>query len=132
MQTVTCNPKKYFGIANDQCPAAFMAHFPCRPGAADHKLCKTQWHTQCKSFEQMRTTFLCEGSRSEGPGMNKVQDGLKSVGLYGGTCSCADGAVYLVGDEMNRCGSLACKNGVSGSCKTQVSNEWAFRRVECA
>ena len=32
VQQRTCNPKKYFGIANDLCPAAFMAHFPCDAG----------------------------------------------------------------------------------------------------
>ena len=33
IQQRSCDPAAYFGQANEQCPAAFMAHFPCKPGA---------------------------------------------------------------------------------------------------
>jgi len=53
------------------------------------------------------------------------------VGVWGGTCTCPDGSAYLVGDEMNKCGSLACINGVSGPCN-RYKSEWAGRKVICA
>ena len=33
------------------------------------------------------------------------------VGLWGGECTCPDGEVYLVGDNLDLCGSLACAGG---------------------
>jgi len=62
---------------------------------------------------------------------NIVIEYSDNVGVWGGTCTCADGLVYLVGDEGNACGSLACENGLPGSCNHYVSI-WAHRKVKCA
>ena len=39
----SCNPAKYFVQANDMCPAAFRAHFPCQPGTHDYVFCTGRW-----------------------------------------------------------------------------------------
>jgi len=62
---------------------------------------------------------------------NEVIDEDKTAGVWGGTCTCPDGVVYLVGDENNECGSLACENGEPGICNHYVSL-WSHRRVKCA
>ena len=36
---LSCNPAKYFVQANDQCPLAYRAHFPCNPDRKDYKFC---------------------------------------------------------------------------------------------
>jgi hypothetical protein len=36
---LSCNPAKYFVQANDQCPLAFRANFPCDPARKDYKFC---------------------------------------------------------------------------------------------
>ena len=38
-QQLSCNPAKYFVQANDQCPLAFRAHFPCEFGTKDYDFC---------------------------------------------------------------------------------------------
>ena len=48
---------------------------------------------------------------------NQVQQSAPDVGAWGGTCTCPDGGVYLVGDNFDSCASLACVGGVSGSCE---------------
>jgi len=53
-----------------------------------------------------------------------------TAGVWGGTCTCPDGQVYLAGDENNACGSLACEGGVAGICNHYVS-VWAHRRIKC-
>ncbi len=127
----TCNPATQFGTAHDECPAAFMAHFPCKKERADYNHCMSGHHLGCKDFWVMRTTFLCD---NPGPrkGVNRVLHGQEHVGVWGGECTCPDGSVFLVGDEMNECGSLACHNGLAGQCHKEPNNEWAFREVHCA
>ena len=39
----SCNPAKYFTQANDMCPFAYKAHFPCNPNTLDYKFCKGTW-----------------------------------------------------------------------------------------
>ncbi|KAL1499595.1 hypothetical protein AB1Y20_011794 [Prymnesium parvum] len=36
---LSCNPAKYFVQANDQCPLAYRAHFPCEWGTKDYDFC---------------------------------------------------------------------------------------------
>ena len=48
---------------------------------------------------------------------NHVQRRTPGVGGWGGTCTCPDGAVYQVGSP-DGCYTLACVNGVSGTCGT--------------
>ena len=137
IQQRSCNPAFFFGQANEQCPAAFMAHFPCKPGAPDFMQCNSQHHEQCQNDNMMRTTFLCpqlpERKHNNRLVVNHVLDGQENgVGLWGGTCTCPDGAVYLVGDNGDLCGSLACVNGVAGKCNEWFSYEWAYRKVVCA
>ena len=38
-QQLSCNPAKYFVQANDKCPEAFKAHFPCDETKADYRFC---------------------------------------------------------------------------------------------
>ena len=54
-----------------------------------------------------------------------------AVGLWGGTCTCPDGAKYEVGDNGDLCGSLACVGGIAGECHHRASDAWAHRRVHC-
>jgi hypothetical protein len=42
-QQLSCNPAKYFVQANDQCPLAFRAHFPCDPTKKDDKFCHGEY-----------------------------------------------------------------------------------------
>ena len=36
-------------------------------------------------------------------------------GQWGGTCTCPDGTVYQVGDRYDRCQTLNCVNGATGT-----------------
>lgn len=62
---------------------------------------------------------------------NLVEENQVHIGSWGGSCTCPDGSVYQVGDNMNHCGSLACVGGVSGSCQRSFG-PWAQRKVTCA
>ena len=53
------------------------------------------------------------------------------IGVWGGTCTCPDGRVYLVGDEGNMCASVGCDGGIQGDCPGGET-EGAFRKVVCA
>ena len=48
---------------------------------------------------------------------NVKETGVSDVGGWGGTCTCPDGETYLVGDQNDECGSLACEGGTSGISK---------------
>jgi len=52
------------------------------------------------------------------------------VGGWGGSCTCPDGSVYQAGDNYDHCGSLACINGVSGTCNRR-NGPWSGRKVIC-
>jgi len=58
-QRLTCNPANDFGIANEVCPKAFWAYFPCINSRADYKICQTQWHLQCNDDQTWYATFDC-------------------------------------------------------------------------
>jgi len=62
---------------------------------------------------------------------NKVFKNDPAVGVWGGTCTCPDGSVYLAGDLNNGCASLACEGGEAGMCNHYVSL-WKNTRVQCA
>ena len=62
---------------------------------------------------------------------NSIKVDSKEAGSFGGTCTCPDGQVYLVGDRNDDCGSLACVGGMPGLCNRYVS-EWRNRIVTCA
>jgi hypothetical protein len=51
-------------------------------------------------------------------------------GGWGGSCTCPDGQVYQVGDNMNSCGSLACNGGKSGTCHRK-NGAWSKASVSC-
>lgn len=63
--------------------------------------------------------------------LNQVFDYAPDVGGPGGSCTCQDGSVYQVGDNMDSCGSLACINGTPGACSPSFG-EWSFRKVVCS
>jgi len=52
-------------------------------------------------------------------------------GEYGGACTCPDGQVYQVADNLDWCGSLACIGGTSGECNSR-EGPWSKNRVTCA
>jgi len=75
---LSCNPAKYFVVANDQCPFAFKANFPCDPAQPDYDFCTgaaggavvypkvskvpTPYHKLCGSHAMIRDTFKCTES----------------------------------------------------------------------
>jgi len=54
-----------------------------------------------------------------------------AAGGWGGSCTCPDGSVYLVGDNFDGCDSLACFGGVSGTCNKEYGF-WSGTKVSCA
>jgi hypothetical protein len=89
----SCNPAKYFPLANDKCPLAYRAHFPCVSGRRDHQFCSSGYHNLCDSHNSIRTTFLCEEEEPARPGMNQAKFGLTwnmgdPLGVWGGSCTC--------------------------------------------
>ena len=131
VQQRTCNPAKFFGQANEQCPAAFAAHWPCSPERLDFEQCKSGHHKVCDDLTLLRATFLCEQVPKR-EGINYVLHGQADIGVWGGSCTCPNGGVYQVGDHADMCGTLACTGGVAGTCNKEVDSAWAFRSVECA
>jgi len=61
---------------------------------------------------------------------NIVEENAPGVGGWGGSCTCPDGSVYQVGDNIDYCDSLACIGGVSGTCNRR-HGVWARRKVTC-
>ena len=57
-----------------------------------------------------------------------------NIGSWGGNCTCPDGQVYIVGDNMDFCKSLACEGGVSGKCTQNfaANNNRSGYGVKCA
>merc|ERR1719499_1134937 len=62
--------------------------------------------------------------------VNIVEENAPGVGGWGGSCTCPDGSVYQVGDNIDFCDSLACIGGVSGTCNRR-HGEWSRRKVTC-
>merc|ERR1711998_62690 len=52
-------------------------------------------------------------------------------GEYGGSCTCPDGQVYQVGDNLDMCKTLACIGGTAGTCK-RYKGKWSNAKVVCA
>merc|ERR1719160_279088 len=52
-------------------------------------------------------------------------------GGWGGSCTCADGQVYQVGDNGDSCATLACEGGIRGKCNKH-GGEWSGASVTCA
>ena len=50
----------------------------------------------------------CAPAAPRAPSSNAVVENDFTAGSFGGTCTCPDGQVYLVGDNTDQCGSLAC------------------------
>ena len=178
-QQLSCNPAKYFVQANDQCPLAYRAHYPCDEAKKDYVFCTSNYHKMCASHEVLRDCFHCPtelpghtwrviGPRDEGydalrddnrewmnsgPPLhpeqgNEIRYGLDwemgvPLGVWGGTCTCPDGRVYTAADRGNACrawttpgtvhdaGNFNCFGGVEGPCQ-QEQGRWAFREVHCA
>eukprot|EP00966_Prymnesium_polylepis_P107059 2479012-Prymnesium_polylepis.1 len=90
---------------------------------------------------------LVAGALAQGavaaPHANVYEEDVDNVGLWGGECTCPDGTVYLVGDQLDHCGSLAvpfaatrianpCIGGTNGECNEYETDEWRHRKVTCA
>lgn len=52
------------------------------------------------------------------------------TGGHGGSCTCPNGEVYQVGDNGDNCATLACINGVSGTCNAE-GGDWSGNKVTC-
>jgi hypothetical protein len=52
-------------------------------------------------------------------------------GGWGGSCTCPDGKVYQVGDNMNSCGSLACFGGGKAGTCNRYNGAWSKASVTC-
>lgn len=67
---------------------------------------------------------------------NRVVVGAQAAGIWGGTCVCPDGTIYLVGDSGHGCEGpmdLACYGGgVAQSTCIKNEGEWSHRQVTCA
>ena len=53
---------------------------------------------------------------------------------FGGTCTCPSGLTYNVGDidgTAQKCGKLACKDGLHGACSEQIDEEYKGHSVTC-
>lgn len=59
IQQKTCNPASQFADANDRCPQAFHAHFPCQDWRMDYKQCLTGWHNVCEDAQLLKNTMIC-------------------------------------------------------------------------
>merc|ERR1712039_634157 len=51
-------------------------------------------------------------------------------GGWGGQCTCPDGEVYEVGDNIDHCATLACIGGTSGTCNKK-DGSWSKNKVTC-
>jgi hypothetical protein len=90
---------------------------------AGDEVCQLSVNKSC----QGGTPGACGESQ---PKTNLVVQGYNSAGFMGGTCTCPDGEVYLVGDNSDQCKTLACEGGVSGHCNMFIGL-WSFRKVSC-
>mgnify|MGYP007078250236 CR=1 FL=1 len=54
----TCDLEEAFAVANEECPAAMMAHFPCLKERPDYRFCEQGWHRECAELETLR----CDGA----------------------------------------------------------------------
>ena len=70
------------------------------------------------------------------PGDNFVQENVRGVGSWGGTCRCPDGRKYEAGSVgsmstvTGTCLKLACVNGEMINCN-KFSGAWSHRKVTC-
>jgi len=72
-QQLSCNPAKYFVQANDMCPLAFRAHFPCVKHSKDYEFCISGYHDLCTSHDLLRETFGCAHPHTPPAGTNEVK-----------------------------------------------------------
>ena len=61
---------------------------------------------------------------------NLVEQNVKGVGYWGGTCICPDGSKYEVGDNKDSCQTLACIHGTKLNCN-KYDGAWSKRKVTC-
>jgi len=81
-----------------------------------------------KSFQASRKGMQASCAAPQENVYKKVDD----VGSWGGWCTCPDGQRYNVGDQHDKCGSLACVGGTAGSCQKTVDPARKGMKVFCA
>ena len=70
------------------------------------------------------------------PDDNVVEENVRGVGEWGGTCRCPDGRRYEAGSistmstVLGNCRGLACVNGEMINCN-KFSGAWSHRKVTC-
>ena len=70
------------------------------------------------------------GPPDDPPKNDKVEENAEGVGGWGGSCTCPDGSVYMVGDHIDYCQSLACYGGTAGVCNKH-DGVWSRRKATC-
>jgi len=82
------------------------------------------WMSEQGIFDYDESDKMCSNTKS----INAVYE--NQAGSWGGSCTCPNGQVYMVGDNYNSCGSLACVNGKAGDCN-KSDGDWSGRKVIC-
>jgi class 3 adenylate cyclase len=83
---------------------------------------------ESKAWTQL---YLLRPWHSADPNWYRKVDG---IGEWGGTCTCPDGQVYEVGDNVGDigCQTIACEGGTAGPCSSSgISPENAGKKVTC-
>ena len=87
--------------------------------------------TQAQGRWAFREVHCARFPQPIGRGDTVLENQYSTAGIFGGTCTCPNGNVYLVGDRNDQCKSLSCEGGVSGVCNHYAST-WSHRKVICA
>jgi len=95
--------------------------------------CISPWCTRRKAWTELYllSPWLAGPAKvtQENPNYHRKENG---VGNWGGECACPNGEIYQVGDNSDKCQTLACEGGISRSCSaTGISSQNAGRKVTC-
>ena len=88
---------------------------------------------QIFTYNNLDTTIgpkmiVCE--KPKPTSQDQVIEKAPGIGGFGGSCTCPNGKVYQVGDNIDHCASLGCIGGISGKCNKAIG-KWSNRKVIC-
>ena len=118
---LSCNPAKYFALANDNCPMAYKPVFPCDPNRKDYQFCASGYHDLCDAHNSIRTIFLC--------GEDENVDGEWEVTPRAGVNGVKYGIHWKMGDPVGVWGGRSCYEFLS---KTPAAATLAALPAPCA
>jgi len=81
---------------------------------------------------QVPQQMIVEPEASVTADKNKYFKNPVKNGMYGGWCTCPDGAKYDVSDNGDHCGSLQCQGGQAGDCERVNKQSRQGFKVECS